>query len=659
VTFRADVEGLRAVAVAIVVLAHARLGFAAGGYVGVDVFFVISGFLITQLLVGELDRSGRVSVARFYARRIKRLMPQALTVIAAVVVAAWLLLSPLEADVVAHDVVAAGAYAMNWHLSAEAVDYFHSGEAARPLDHLWSLAVEEQFYAVWPWLLLTLAWVSRRALPVAVAAIAAVSFAYAVASVHAAPEAAYYSAFGRAWELGLGALLAVVPGRGLGSPSEGPAPAAHRISTLVAWLGLAAIAVAVVAFSAATRFPGPAALVPTLGAAAVIAAGAPLRLLTLPPMRWLGRVSYAWYLWHWPVLVFAGAGSAGGRALVALLSLLPAWLTYRWIETPLRHSTLHVRRPWTTLAAGLAGPAAVVGIGLALSAGLTSPPALAAAEAVGAPALGRQLQRSATALLPRPRDASADRGHAFADGCLVEEGEVRSPACVYGDRRSRQTIVLFGDSHAMQWFPALEAAAKRRRWRLVELTKAGCPPPLVRILLPGTPRQDPSCDIWRASALKRIERERPALVVVGMSMRYTVLDGERRLARGESTRALGAAYTPALGRLRALAGRVAVLTDVPRPPKDIPSCVSGAMRQLRRCAFARGPALANAFAIRDAAARVPGIDTLDATDRFCLPDLCPAVVGDVLVYRNSGHVTASYMKTLRPWLERRLGRTTR
>ena len=644
-TFRADIEGLRAVAVAIVVLAHARLGFAAGGYVGVDVFFVISGFLITQLLVGELDRSGRVSVARFYARRVKRLMPQALTVIAAVVVAASLLLSPLEAECVAHDVVAAGAYAMNWHLSAEAADYFHSGEAARPLDHLWSLAVEEQFYAVWPWLLLALAWVSRRALPVAVAAIAAASFAYAVASVHAAPEAAYYSAFGRAWELGLGALLAVLP--------------TLRLWPGAAWLGLAAIAVSVLTFGAATPFPGAAALVPTLGAAAVIAAGAPLRLLTLRPMRWLGRVSYAWYVWHWPVLVFAGAGSAGGRALVALLSLVPAWLTYRWIETPLRHSTLHVRRPWTTLAAGLAGPAAVVGIGLALSAGLSSPPALAAAEAVGAPALGRQLQRSATALRPRPRDASADRGHAFADGCLVEEGEVRSPACVYGDRRSSKTVVLFGDSHAMQWFPALEATAKRRHWRLVELTKGGCPPPLVQILLPGTARQDPSCDVWRESALRRIERERPALVLVGMSMRYTVLDGERRLGRGESTRALGAGYAPALARLRAAAGRVAVLTDVPRPPKDIPSCVSGAMRHLRRCAFARGPALANAFAIRDAAARVPGIETVDATDRFCLPDLCPAVVGDVLVYRNSGHITASYMKTLGPWLERRLHRTTR
>jgi hypothetical protein len=180
----------------------------------------------------------------------------------------------------------------------------------------------------------------------------------------------------------------------------------------------------------------------------------------------------------------------------------------------------------------------------------------------------------------------------------------------------------------------------------------------VATLVAGTSRRDPSCPVWRERALRRIERERPALVLVGMSMRYTVLDGDRRLARGDSTRALGAAYAPALVRLRAAARRVAVLTDVPRPPRDIPSCVSGAMRHLRRCAFARGPALANAFVIRDAAARVPGIETVDATDRFCLTDLCPAVVGDVLVYRNSGHVTASYMTTLGPWLARRLDRTT-
>ena len=219
--------------------------------------------------------------------------------------------------------------------------------------------------------------------------------------------------------------------------------------------------------------------------------------------------------------------------------------------------------------------------------------------------------------------------------------------------------MLFGDSHAMQYFPALVQVAKRRGWRLVHLAKGGCPPARVRVLYPLTPRENPACDKWRKYALARIEQvEHPALVVVGSSVRYTVLDGDRKLDRGASTRALAAGYVPTLERLRAAAGRVEVLTDAPRPPWNIPECVSGALRKLRRCAFARGPAVARAFAIRDAVARVRGVRTIDPTNQFCLRDVCPAVVGNVLVYRNSGHITASYMVTMRPWLERTLRETT-
>ena len=650
--FRADIEGLRAVAIAIVVLAHARLGLGAGGFVGVDVFFVISGFLITQALVREVDRTGRVRVGRFYARRVKRLLPQVLAVIAAVVAAAWFLLSPLAADAVASDVVAAGAYVMNWHLSAEAADYFASGGSDQPLDHLWSLAVEEQFYAVWPWLLMALAWWRRLLLP-ALALVVAASFAYAALQVRVAPESAYYSAFARAWELGLGALAAVL----LDGRRVGP-----RTAAALGALGLAAVAGATLGFGAATPFPGPPALVPTLGAVALIAAGtsarpaAATRSLMRSPVRWLGRVSYAWYVWHWPVLVFAGGAlPAWGRGAVALASLAPAWLTFRWIEEPLRRSTLHVCRTRVTLAAGLAGPALAIGLGLVLSASLTSPPALAASAAEGAPQLSRtgEIQSSASALRPRPRDAGRDRGRAHSDGCLVTKPVTRSPACVYGDRGSRTTVVLFGDSHAMQWFPALERIAKRRSWRLVELTKAGCTPARVRTLYPGSTRENPPCDRWRANTLRRIEAERPALVVVSSSVRYTVLDGKRQLGVDASTRALGAGYAPTLERLRAAAGRVAVLSDPPRPPRDIPSCVSGAMKALRRCAFARGPAVKRTVAIQAAVARVSGVAVLDASDQFCLETLCPAVIGDVLVYRNSGHLTASFVATLAPWLGRR------
>jgi hypothetical protein len=369
----------------------------------------------------------------------------------------------------------------------------------------------------------------------------------------------------------------------------------------------------------------------------------------------VGRVSYAWYVWHWPVLVFAaGSLPAWGRGAVALASLLPAWLTFRWIEEPLRRSTLHARRPRLTLAAGLAGPAAAVAIGVALSASLPSPPALAASAAEGAPQLQRtrEVQRRATAVRPRPRDAGDDRGRAYSDGCLVDYRVTKSPPCVYGDRDSKTTVVLFGDSHAMQWFPALERIAQRRGWRLVELTKGGCPPASVHVQQPTKTHEDPSCPAWREHSLRRIDAERPALVLVGASVNYTVLDGKRTLSRARSTAALGAGYAPTLRRLQATGARVAVIADAPRPPKDIPSCVSGAMKQLQRCAFDRGPAIGRAASIGAAADRVPGVSLIDATDRFCLARTCPAVIGNVLVYRNSGHLTASIVASLRPWLGR-------
>jgi peptidoglycan/LPS O-acetylase OafA/YrhL len=662
--FRPDVEGLRAIAIGIVLLAHAGVGFAGGGYVGVDVFFVISGFLITQLLVGELDRRGRVCLARFYARRVKRLMPQVLTVIAVVAAVSSVLLSPVRADVVASDVMAAGAYVMNWRLSADAVDYF-AASGDRPLDHFWSLAVEEQFYLVWPLVLLAVTWRLRgrgngghRALAVALGAVAIASLLYAIERVNAAPDQAYFSAPARAWELALGGLLALrLIDRRLGP----------RCAAAAAWAGLAAIGAATVAFGDSTPFPGPAALLPTLGAAALLAAGtaatpaAPTRALTLRPLRFVGKVSYAWYVWHWPALVFAAAAwgplsTAEGLAVV-VASFAPTVATHRWIEEPLRRSTLHVRRTRATLAAAVVGPALAVAVGVALSESISSPPALAAREAEGAPQLARthKIQRAAVAVRPRPRDASADRGRPYYDGCLAGERATTSKPCVYGKRRAKTTVVLFGDSHAMQYFPALQKIALRRHWRLVELTKGGCPPPRVRVIYTLSRRDYTQCDAWREYALRRIERtERPALVIAAASAHYAVVRSGHRLDRSGSTRALADAYAPTLRRLRETVPHVAVLTDSPRPPADIPDCVSRSLEHLRRCAFPRRSAVRDAATVAAGVRRVAGVSVIDPTNRFCLATLCPAVIGDVLVYRNSGHLTASFIETLAPWLARRL-----
>jgi peptidoglycan/LPS O-acetylase OafA/YrhL len=667
--YRPDIEGLRAVAIVAVLLAHAGVGSARGGFAGVDVFFVISGYLITQVLVRELEATGAISLTRFFAGRVKRLMPQVLVAIAAVVAASSVLLSPVRADAVASDVMAAGVYAMNWRLSESAVDYFAAGDADRPLDHFWSLAVEEQFYLAWPLMLLLLAWGTRRRaagghgpLAALLCAIAAASFAWAVHLTAVAPEQAYFSLAGRAWELAVGGLLAVVLlRRRLG---RGAADAA-------AWAGAGAILAATLLFDAGTPMPGAPALLPVLGAAALLAAGTstaralPTRVLAMRHARFVGRISYAWYVWHWPVLVFAAAGgplsTAEGLA-VTLGSLVPALITHRWIEEPLRRSKAHLRRPRAILVGAIAGPAVAVASGVALSASLASPAALSAGEVEGAGQLQRtgRIQESASALRPRPVDAAEDRGKPYRDGCLVPERATSSPRCSYGARRPRATVVLFGDSHAMQLFPALEHVALRRRWRLVNLTKAGCPPSAASVVSPLSRRRYPECDAWRAYALRRIEREeRPALVLAAGSAHHQVLEDGRRLKGEAATRALADGWRPVLRRLRGAAAHVVVTSDPPRAALDVPACVSDHLQELRRCAFARGPAAARAEAVSEVVRTVDGVRALDLSEQLCLAELCPSVIGDVLVYRNSGHLTASFAATLGPWLGDRLPRVTR
>ncbi|MEW6638500.1 MAG: acyltransferase, partial [Actinomycetota bacterium] len=371
--FRPDVEGLRAVAVGAVLLYHAGLPFAGGGYVGVDVFFVISGYLITGLLLREIEGTGRISLSRFYSRRAKRLLPLTVVVLAAVVALSWPLFSPVRMDAVSWDVIAAALYVINWRLGVEAVDYFEAGLGASPVQHFWSLSIEEQFYLLWPALLLLVAWWCRRtgrglrpALAAALGTVAASSFVYGVYLTEQQAGAAYFATPARAWELALGGMLALVPAARLRVLRPGAAALAAA--------GLCAIAWSTYRFGDETPFPGYAALLPTLGTAAVIAAGTattstwPGRLLTLSPMRHVGRISYSWYLWHWPPLVFAAAywgdlSPLAGMAVVAA-SYIPAVLSHRWVESPfLRSGTLN-RFPRRALALGGACTAISVALGL-------------------------------------------------------------------------------------------------------------------------------------------------------------------------------------------------------------------------------------------------------------------------------------------------------
>jgi peptidoglycan/LPS O-acetylase OafA/YrhL len=668
--FRPDIEGLRAVAIVAVLLCHAGLPFLAGGYVGVDVFFVISGFLITRLLLGEVDRTGGISLRRFYARRARRLLPLSAVLLASVGVLSLLLLSPVRAVEVSGDIISSALYTANWHFAAQSVDYFAQDIEPSPVLHLWSLAIEEQFYVVWPSLLLAVTWFWRRrggsvrpALWVTLAIVLVGSFALGVHLTGDQPAAAYFSTFGRAWELALGAALALL----------GALRIRRTAAAAIGWAGLGAILYAAIAFDASTPFPGVAALLPTVGTACLILAGAslygqakaaPTGLLSLSPVRYVGRISYSWYLWHWPALIFAAAiwgplSVAAGLAVVAV-SWIPTAATHYWIEDPIRLSRVLALRPNRALAIGLGCMAIGVGAGALLTDLQPTLNTAPLSDVKGAEALREQPnpQQRAVAVRPNPMRARDDRSRAFYDGCLVGIGGTNSNKCLYGDPNGKRTLILFGDSHAMQYFPALEELAKTRHWRLITLTKAECTPGEVKIRSMVANREYSQCDAWREDSLQRIEAGDPksAIVVMSGDTAYTPYgpDGEE-LSGDAGASVMEAGYVATLTRIHRAGLRTVVIRDTPVTASDVPGCVSEDLQHLESCAFPRVRDKTKEFDAR-AARAAPDTHLIDINPEICPENLCRAVIGNALVYRDKSHLTATFARTLAPGIERALKR---
>jgi hypothetical protein len=383
---------------------------------------------------------------------------------------------------------------------------------------------------------------------------------------------------------------------------------------------------------------------------------APIRLLAAAPLQVLGRISYAWYLWHWPAIVFAaaiwGPLSVTQRVLVTLASGVPTVLSHHLVEERFRRSRTLAARPRRALALGWGCTATAVALALAVvlvRPGLDEAPA---DEVRGARSAAEPLQEQVSAIRPTPADAADDRGDLFDDGCLVTGKDRTSPACVYGDPDGGTTVVVLGDSHALQYFPALQRIAERRGWRLVGLTRASCPI--------GRVDYQPTCNRWREHALRRIERERPDLVLTSSATdsRFRVKVGGTRLSRRASQPLLEAGYAATFRRLSATGARVAVLRDQARAPFDVADCVSRHPRDLRRCAFRPRRTSAHAFDARGAERARRDVKVIDAVDVLCPRSdgrrLCPPVIGDVLVLRDTYHLSATFAATLDGWLAPRL-----
>ena len=683
--FRPDIEGLRAIAVLLVLAYHARIPGFTGGYIGVDVFYVVSGFLITGLIIRELQATGRVDLPTFYTRRARRLLPAALVVIALTVIASAIVLPPLRVPDVAGDGAAAALYVSNIRFAAQATDYLQAELDPSPLLHFWSLGVEEQFYLFWPALLFL---ASRRRfdprrLGLVVAVVAIASFGLGLAWTSTDAPLAFFLLPARAWELAVGAGLAL----GVAHLARLPT----TVATIAVGLGVALIGIGGVMFDTATPFPGTAAVLPVAGAALVIAGGLPQPLnplsclVAIAPMRWIGGISYSLYLWHWPLLVLPAA--AVGSALPGPVRLGLVGVTFvlaeasrRFIEDPIRHGRAARIRPSRSLAA--AGVASLVVAGVSLSAGMIAGPRPALAAPV----------RDVTLDLPSPRPtvtASAEPGSSqgspspapaptmaqtpsgpvpddlvpslatvredipviYADGCHAEWRETTPRDCVYGDASAGTTVVLIGDSHAAHWFPTFQRLADERDWRLVSLTKSACPVADLPVYNTGLKREYVECDQWRAAVIDRIAKERPSMVVISDSRTGQFWVDGAAVPAGEREDLWAAGLERSIREIEPLTDDVVVIGDTPRPGSDVPVCLSDNLDDALACATPVEKAVgAKRMATERAVAADTGAAFLDPTSWVCPTSPCPAVIGNVLVYRDGSHMTTPFARALAPYL---------
>jgi len=606
-----QIQALRALAALLVVLFHAKLS--PGGFIGVDIFYVISGYLITGLIIKEINLKGSFNYRAFYLRRAKRLLPASLSVLALTAIAAWLVLPPTVRGALGRDVLAASLYVSNYLFAWWQNDYQNLNATPSPVIHYWSLAVEEQFYIFWPILVFTLWRIGRRrSVAIGIAITTILSFVFSLLLTVVNPIWAFYSLPTRAWELGIGALLLSIP--------ESFNLKRALVKTLSVWLGLFALTISVFAFSERTAFPGYNALLPTIGAALMIASIAfwPPILNDLSKLRvvqWLGEISYPFYLWHWPLLVlpstrFGRPLTLLERIFFILITALAADLTHRYLEKPIAARSFSSKTVFrsSVIATALCTFAAFAILSTDNSAiGLKN---------------GKSI--SIASVMQKPQ--------VYLDDCHVNNGEVKSGLCTYGDTNSSKTIVLYGDSHAAQWFPALEKLAKERGFKLVSLTKSACPAPEVKKVEMGA-YKNADCFKWRANSLKRIHALNPDAVILSGFQHFELPGG---LGSRQTWWANGqlSAYSHLLGSSKNLI----YISDTPHPKKDIPNCLASKGGDKCDDSEKSDPRISGGFI------------KVDPTPWLC-NRICPAIVNGIVAYRDASHISVAMSQSLAPELE--------
>ena len=605
-----QIQGLRALAAILVTVFHARL--LPGGFIGVDIFYVISGYLITGLILREIEKTGTLDLRSFYQRRIKRLLPTSVFVLFVTAIFAWILFPPITRNALGRDLFAAATYISNYLFAWWQNDYQNLNATPSPFIHYWSLAVEEQFYLIWPIFILFLARYGKKVILGGIAITTLGSLLFSIYLTQVAPIWAFYSLPTRAWELGFGALLLFIP-------------ETKKKMRILPWLGFFGITFASLNFNENTAFPGKNALIPVIATVVLIAS-----IKYWPPLfndlsnsrvsQWLGGISYPLYLWHWPALVLPS--SALGRPLrfyerflCILLTIILAHFTSKYVEEPLRHKNLSPR----TIYKG-----AIVTTASSL-------------------AVGTLIAFSTSSIITTKGDISyqfdlvkvMEKPAVYGDDCHVNYGETKSGFCTYGDKNSSETIVLYGDSHAAQWFPTLEKLAKQRGFKLISLTKSACPAVDANRPDQGAFKQV-HCTKWRQNSIERIAKIKPMAVITSSFQYFT--PANERVSRATWWRD---GQRKLLSDLTGATDHLIYISDTPRPLRDIPNCL--ASRNSRVCDSTQKTRVSIIF----------GFEVVNPTPWLC-SSFCPAIIDGTVAYRDASHISVEMALKLLPKLEEAL-----
>ncbi|MDM7830679.1 acyltransferase family protein [Cellulomonas edaphi] len=665
---RPEIQALRAGAVLLVLAFHVAPQGLPGGYIGVDVFFVISGYLITAHIARPL-RAGTFTFGGFYARRAVRLLPAAMLVLLVTLVGTWLFVPRTLWPTFGEQISASAVYVENWVLAGNATNYSAPAAGVSPVQHFWSLSAEEQFYLAWPALLVLGQLIAvrvrrwRRAYLLVLGPLALASLAWSVYATAHEPASAYFATTTRAWEFAAGGLLWLVVHRLEVLPD--------RLLAAASWAGILLIGYAAFTFDAATPFPGWLAILPVLGTCLIIAARSPRArwspsaLMAWRPVQSTGDMSYALYLWHWPLIVllpYAAGASLGlrGRALAVLVAVPLAYVTRRFVEVPV----LAAYRPtggsfWrrkSTVALAVVSAIAVVAVPahamnvrveqekadawVALDAALAAPgPCFGAAAMAPGSGCAEPAAADPTAgVLPDPVIAESDDFGIEHAGCQIRGQVTAAVTCTFG-APGGTPVAIVGDSHAAQWTPALAKVASERGWQLTTYLRSGCPLSATPPAGGGATKQ--ACAVWQGNVLDAVERG-------GYHYVFTSALSSTQYRGGDAV----GGFVDAWQRIGASGAKVVVLRDNPDPTaagiEATPVCV--AERGAAACATAERTTL-RPDPLVTAAQASPEVGVVDLTASFCASGTCPAVIGGVLVYHLNQHVTMTYMETLVPALD--------